>query len=117
MTWLPRFLVSRLPGVGFDVRPTRRQKRTALLIAGAADLMQLALAPLFAAGALSPLDGAVDVLAAAALLLTLGWRWRTALALVLELIPGLALFPSWTAVVATMPAVDEPAFAPVLAAG
>jgi len=86
-----------------DTRPTRRQKRIALAVAGAADLIQLALAPLFVEGGFSPFDVALDVATAVALFGVLGWRWRTALALGLELVPGVALFPSWTAVVATMP--------------
>jgi hypothetical protein len=84
-------------------RPTSRQKLIALVIAGVADLAQLALAPLFAEGALSPLDTVLDLVTAAALLATLGWRWRTALALAVELIPGVALFPSWTAMIVTLP--------------
>ncbi len=92
---------------------TRRQKRTALLIAAGADLAQLALAPLLGEGALSPIADLVDVGVALALTLTLGWRWRTALAFALELVPGLALFPSWTALVATLPAEDPaPALPP-----
>jgi hypothetical protein len=89
-------------------RPTQRQKRVALAIAGVADLVQLGLAPLFAEGALSPFDNALDVIVAGGLVLTLGWRWRTVFALAVELIPGLALFPTWTAMIATLPAVPDP---------
>lgn len=95
--------------------PTRRRKRIGLAIAMAADLLQLALAPLFVEGALSPLDDALDVVVGVALVLTLGWRWRTVLALGAELVPGLALFPSWTAMVATLPVAEpdeQPALAP-----
>jgi hypothetical protein len=81
---------------------TRKQKRVALAIAMVADLVQLGLFPLFFEGALSPLDGALDAIVALSLILVLGWRWRTALALAVELLPGLALFPTWTAVVATV---------------
>lgn len=83
---------------------TRRQKRAALAIAAVADLLQLGLFPLFFPGAISPFDSGLDVIVALSLLLILGWRWRTALALAVELLPGLALFPTWTAVVATLPA-------------
>jgi hypothetical protein len=96
-------LARAVVGGGLDARPTRRRKRIALAIAAAADLLQLALAPLFGEGALSPLDDALDVVVALLLVVVLGWRWRTALALLLELIPGVALFPSWTAVIATLP--------------
>lgn len=85
-------------------RVTRRQKRTALAIAAVADLVQLGLFPLFFGGAISPLDGALDAIVALSLILILGWRWRTAFALAIELLPGVALFPTWTAVVATLPA-------------
>ena len=83
---------------------TRRQKRTALAVAAVADLSQMGMCPLFFGGALSPADGALDAIVALSLILILGWRWRTALALAVELMPGLALFPTWTAVVATLPA-------------
>jgi hypothetical protein len=33
----------------------------------------------------------------------MGWSWRLAIALAIELVPGVALFPSWTAFVAMMP--------------
>jgi hypothetical protein len=97
------------------VRPlSRRRKRIALAIAGAADLLQLALPPLFGEGALSPFDDVLDALVAVALALTLGWRWRTLLALAVELVPGVALFPSWTAMVATLPAAPPQPAAPSL---
>jgi hypothetical protein len=108
-----RFVLSRQLGPGHDNRPTKRQKRLALGVAALGDLVQLALAPVFAEGALSPFDWAIDVVMAGALILTLGWRWRTALALGMELVPGLALFPTWTAVIAMMPTEPEPAAVPV----
>ena len=108
---LVRPLVARLAlarGGALELRPSRRRKRIALAIAAAADLVQLALAPLFGEGALSPFDDVLDALVAGALAVTLGWRWRTLLALAAELVPGLALFPSWTAMVLTVPAADAP---------
>jgi hypothetical protein len=108
MKWLARFASTRLQSAAL-ARPTRRQKRIALAIAGVADVVQLALAPLFGEGALSPLDDALDVVVAALLFLVLGRSWRIALGLVLELVPGVALLPTWTAVVATLPArADQP---------
>jgi hypothetical protein len=74
---LARFASMRFPAAG--AQPTRRQKRVALVIAGLADLLQIALAPLFAEGAISPLDDTLDVIVAGALLLALGGRWRIAL--------------------------------------
>jgi hypothetical protein len=103
---LARFESVRLQGAA-AAHITRRQKRVALVIAAVTDLAQLALAPLVAGGALSPLDDVLDALAAGLLLLTLGRSWRIALALALELVPGVALFPTWTAVIATLPAQPE----------
>jgi hypothetical protein len=113
---LARFASTRLPGTA-TARTTRRQKRVALVIAAAADLAQLALAPLFGGGALSPFDDVLDVITAGLLLLALGRSWRIALALGLELVPGVALFPTWTAVIATLPAQPDevPALAPTSA--
>jgi hypothetical protein len=110
---LVRFASMRLPGAG-AAHTTPRQKRVALAIAGVVDILQLALAPLFAEGALSPFDGALDVIAAGMLFLALGRSWRIALALGLELIPGAALLPTWTAVVATLPASPQPVESPAL---
>ena len=81
-----------------------RRKTVALVIAAVADAIQLGLSPLFAEGALSPADDALDGIVALLLLLTLGLRWRIAFALLFELVPGVALCPSWTLFVATLPA-------------
>jgi hypothetical protein len=82
---------------------SKRRKAVAMSIAVLADLVQLVIWPAFAGGAASPFDDALDAVVAVALLLTLGFSGRLALALVLELVPGADLFPTWTAVVATIP--------------
>ena len=91
----------------------------ALAIAALADAVQLGLFPVFAAGGLSAPDDVLDFAVAIALVLTLGWRWRLVAVLALELVPGVALFPSWTVFVATLPvgpeAVGLPAGAPAAA--
>ena len=89
------------------VTPTR--KKVALAIAALADLTQLGLFPVFSEGALSIPDDVLDVLVAIALFVTLGFKLRVLLALALELVPGVALFPSWTAVVATLPTAENTA--------
>jgi hypothetical protein len=95
---------------------TRRRKNVALAIAALADAIQLGLFPGFVEGALSVPDDALDAVVAVLLLVTLGWRWRLVAALALELVPGVALFPSWTAFVATLPAgAPVPAALPVSA--
>ncbi len=86
------------------VTPTR--KKVALVIAGLADLVQLGFFPIFGEGALSIPDDVLDVIVAVALFITLGFKLRVLLALAIELVPGLALFPSWTMVVATLPTVE-----------
>ncbi len=85
---------------------SRRRKLAALLAAGAADLCQMALFPLFFEGGFSPLDWAVDIGAAFVLLLILGFKWRLLLAFAAELVPGLDLFPTWTALVLSLPTLE-----------
>ncbi|HEY1956204.1 MAG TPA: hypothetical protein VGH28_11330 [Polyangiaceae bacterium] len=84
------------------------RKNIALGIAAVADLIQLGLFPFFAEGAISIPDDVLDVVVAIALFVTLGFKPRILAALALELIPGVALFPSWTTVVATIPSVSKP---------
>ncbi len=94
------------------VTPTR--KKIALVIAAVADLVQLGFFPIFGEGALSPPDDVLDAVVAVALFITLGFKLRILLALGIELIPGIALFPSWTAVVATLPTAQPTKLAPAL---
>jgi hypothetical protein len=82
---------------------SRRRKAVALAIAAAADAAQLALAPVFGEGAGSPFEDALDAGVALALLGVVGFQWRLVAAFAAELVPGMALFPSWTAVVLSMP--------------
>jgi hypothetical protein len=93
----PRFLV---PTASAPV--SRKRKAVALAIAAAADIIQIAIFPAFIEGAASPFDDALDAVTALLLLVVLGFRWRLAFALAAELVPGVALFPSWTAVVLTV---------------
>ena len=82
-----------------------------MTIAAAADVVQLVLWPVFAPGAASPFEDALDFIVAIALLATLGFSSRLVLALVIELIPGADLFPTWTAVVASIPSAEPLALA------
>ena len=70
--------------------------RTALILAVAADAVQLFVTPLFAEGALSPADDLLDLGVAAVLLRLLGWHWEFLPAFAAELIPGADLVPYWT---------------------
>jgi hypothetical protein len=86
---------------------SRRRKRVALAVAALSDVVQMALFPVFAEGATSPFDVALDAATAVAILAIVGFRWRLAIALLAELVPGVDLFPTWTAVVASLPAHDD----------
>lgn len=74
-----------------------REHRQAWAVAIAADTIQIVALPLFAAGALSPADTVLDLCTAAILSRLLGWHWALLPSLLAELVPGLDLFPTWTA--------------------
>jgi len=75
------------------------EHRLAWLVAIAADAIQIVGLPFFVEGFLSPLDAVLDVVVAVILTRLLGWHWAFLPGLVSELIPGLDLFPTWTAAV------------------
>jgi hypothetical protein len=79
-----------------------RRKRIALAVAAVADAIQLGMFPVFAEGVLSVPDDVLDAVVAVALLAALGPRWALAAALGVEMVPGVALFPTWTAFVLTV---------------
>lgn len=82
---------------------TRRRKRIAFVLAMLADAVQLGLFPMFVEGAASPAQDTLDIGIAVALIATLGFSVRLVAAFALELVPGIDMFPTWTAVVATIP--------------
>jgi hypothetical protein len=73
--------------------------RTAWIVAMAADALQLAALPVFAAGGVSPADTVLDLIVGFVLIKLLGWHWAFLPSLAAELVPGLDLFPTWTAAV------------------
>ena|SRR6516164_9437915 len=75
------------------------EHRSALMLAMAADALQIAAFPLFAEGGISPLDTLLDVAVAFILIRMLGWHWAFLPSLIAEVVPGLDLFPTWTAAV------------------
>jgi hypothetical protein len=79
------------------IRPP--EHRLAWLVAVAADAIQIFALPLFAEGSLSPADTLLDLTTAAILIRCLGWHWAFLPTLLAEMIPGLDLFPTWTAAV------------------
>lgn len=54
-----------------------------------------------------PLQIAIDVATALALWFLCGWRWPLLPALIVEAIPGLSLFPTWSVVVGTLPLLPD----------
>jgi len=75
------------------------EHRLAWTVAVIADGLQIAIAPLFAAGGISPADTVLDVLVGALLIRLLGWHWAFLPTFAAELLPGFDLFPTWTAAV------------------
>jgi len=74
----------------------RTRFRVALILAMAADALQILWFPLFAEGALSPADDVLDIAVASALVQLLGWHWEFLPAFLAELVPGVDLVPFWT---------------------
>jgi len=75
------------------------EQRLAWLVALAADAIQIVALPLFAPGGFSPADTLLDLVVAGTLLRLLGWHWAFLPTFAAELVPGLDLFPTWTAAV------------------
>ena len=76
--------------------------RAAMVLAIVADALQLAVFPLFVAGALSPADDLLDLGIGAVLVHLLGWHWEFLPSFFAELIPGVDLVPFWTLAVANV---------------
>jgi hypothetical protein len=90
----------------------RPEQRVAWTVAMAADALQIAVFPLFAEGGASPADTALDVVVALLLTRLLGWHWAFLPTLGAELIPGLDLFPTWTAAVYFVTRGEQPSSEP-----
>ena len=67
-----------------------------MVLAMAADALQIFVFPLFAAGASSPADDLLDVAVAAVMVRLLGWHWEFLPAFAAELVPAVDLVPFWT---------------------
>ena len=73
-----------------------------MFLAVLADAVQIIGFPLFAEGALSPLDDILDFITAVVLVRLLGWHWEFLPSLIAELVPGVDLIPFWTLAVANV---------------
>jgi hypothetical protein len=76
--------------------------QSAMLLALAADALQIFVFPAFAEGALSPADDVLDIAVAGILVRLLGWHWEFLPAFAGELLPGVDLVPFWTLAVANV---------------
>ena len=83
------------------------RKRLALGVAALSDLAQWFFFPVLAEGVLSPFEIALDAATGLVILMIVGFQWRLAIALLAELVPGMDLFPTWTAVVLSLPSVPN----------
>ncbi|MEI7768280.1 MAG: hypothetical protein WCJ97_12675, partial [Phycisphaerae bacterium] len=79
-----------------------RRKAIAMGLAVVVDAIQIFVFPAFITGAVGP-DLFLDIGMALALMVLCGFRWQIVAGLILELIPGLTLFPTWFALVALIP--------------
>jgi hypothetical protein len=76
--------------------------KTAMLVAILADVLQLAVFPLFVTGAASPADDVLDIGIAALMTNLLGWHWEFLPTFFAKLVPGVDLVPFWTIAVANV---------------
>lgn len=76
--------------------------RVAFSLAAIADLVQVAIFPLFIEGAASPADDLLDLGVAAAMSLLLGWHWEFLPSFLGKLVPGVDFVPLWTLAVANV---------------
>lgn len=76
--------------------------RAAMALAVIADIVQMALFPLFIEGAASPADDVLDLAMAGILSYLLGWHWEFAPSFIGKLVPGVDFVPLWTLAVANV---------------
>ena len=93
-----------IPGIR---RPpiSHQRKAVALMVAGAADFLQIMLLPALLPGYV--LDDAIDIATAILLTAICGFKWQFMLAFAVELVPGLDLLPTWSAVALLIPSVPS----------
>lgn len=82
--------------------PSGTKLRAAMALAVIADLLQMAVFPLFIEGAVSPADDVLDLAMAGVLSYLLGWHWEFAPSFLGKLVPGVDLVPLWTLAVANV---------------
>jgi hypothetical protein len=81
---------------------TRTRFQVAMVLAMAADSLQIILLPLFVEGAESPAADILDLGVGAAMFFLLGWHWEFLPSALAKLVPGVDLVPFWTLSVANV---------------
>ncbi|MGA2102527.1 MAG: hypothetical protein ABSG34_15585 [Candidatus Sulfotelmatobacter sp.] len=76
--------------------------KTAMLVALLADVLQIAVFPMFVEGALSPADDLLDFGVGALMIHLLGWHWEFLPSFFAKLVPGVDLVPFWTMAVVSV---------------
>ena len=76
--------------------------QAAMIVAIVADALQIAVFPMFVAGALSPADDVLDFGVGALMVHLLGWHWEFLPSFFAKLVPGVDLVPFWTLAVANV---------------
>jgi hypothetical protein len=76
--------------------------KAAFAIAVIADLLQIAVFPLFVEGAASPADDVLDLGVAGTLTYLLGWHWEFLPSFMAKLAPAVDFVPFWTLAVANV---------------
>jgi hypothetical protein len=82
------------------LKSPRSRYRAALILAIAADAIQIVIFPLFVEGAISPLDDILDLGVMVAMISLIGWNWEFLPSFIGKLVPGVDLVPFWTLAVA-----------------
>ncbi len=78
-----------------------RSWRGAFILAAVSDAIS------FGVGWVAPVQWAIDALTAIALFILLGWRWKLLVPLLIEAVPGLAVFPTWILALLAMAATEQ----------
>jgi hypothetical protein len=73
-----------------------------MILAIAADLLQLVVFPIFVEGVMSPAEDMLDLGIAGVLTFLLGWHWEFLPSFLAKLMPGVDLVPLWTIAVANV---------------
>lgn len=83
-------------GQGKITLSPKTRMKAAFALAAVADLLQIAVFPVFVEGAASPVDDLLDLGMAGMMSLLLGWHWEFLPSFLGKLVPGVDFVPLWT---------------------